>query len=150
MAEPARRLDEALDAMRWVEVDGRFAIVGVDGPPAAEDLEDLAPPSQVVTEEDETTLLVREDRLPGLLERRPGARVERDLVWFTFQAPMGWEVVGFLARVTAALADEGVPLGAVCGFHRDHLFVPARHRDRARRVLARLFPEEAAGRGPLP
>ena len=40
---------------------------------------------------------------------------------------MGWELVGFLALVTGRLAAAGVPLGAVCGFQRDHLFVAERH-----------------------
>lgn len=54
---------------------------------------------------------------------------------------MGWEVVGFLARVTAALAAAGVPLGAVCGYSQGHLFVAQAHRDMTRRVLDELFPQ---------
>ena len=74
-------------------------------------------------------------------ERHADARSEGPLVWIRFDAPMGWEVVGFLAAVTGALAEAGIPIGAVCGFSRDHLFVHARHEADARKVLAGLFPE---------
>jgi hypothetical protein len=89
-------------------------------------------------------LLVAEDRIPEVLARHPRARVERDYAWIRFEAPMGWEVVGFLARVTGALAAAAVPLGAVCGFSRDHLFVARRHLPAARATLTRLFPEVGA------
>ena len=60
-------------------------------------------------------------------------------MWVRFESAMDWEVVGFLARVTTALAEAGVPIGAVCGFSRDHLFVGARFEAVTRSVLAGLF-----------
>ena len=137
---PARTLQEALLAMSWVAEPGRFALLGFEDPPRADDLSALGEgPAQVVREGDETTLLIPQARLDAVLALHPGARVERDLVWIRFLAPMGWEVVGFLARVTSELAAAGVPLGAVCGFSRDHLFVAADHLARATEVLTRLF-----------
>ena len=92
-------------------------------------------------EEDETTLLVRAEELAGVLARHPGARVERDLAWIRFEQPMGWELVGFLAKVSGALAEAGVPIGAVCSHRRDHVFVARARLDDARAALRRLFPE---------
>jgi len=141
-ARTARTLDDALARMSWSVEEGSFALVGFDEAPAAEDLAALAEPAQLVREGGETTLLVREDALAGVLARRPGARVERDLAWIRFHTPMGWEVVGFLARVTTALAARGVPVGCVCGFSRDHLFVAQRHLDAALMTLQSLFPKD--------
>jgi hypothetical protein len=139
--EPARDLDAALARMRHELLPGRFALVGFDAPPEAADLALLeGAPGQLVREGGETTLLLARERLPELLARRPAARVEEDLAWIRFTAPMGWEVVGFLARVTGSLAAAGVPLGAVCGFSRDHLFVHERHLEATLAVLDRLFP----------
>jgi len=126
--------------MSWRCEPGRFALVGFAGPPDAADLAQLAPPAQLIHEVDETTMLVREEQLAALLARRPAARVERELVWIRFDAPMAWDVVGFLARVTGALAAAGVPLGAVCGYSRDHLFVAERWLAPATRALGRLLP----------
>ncbi|TDJ80006.1 MAG: ACT domain-containing protein [Planctomycetota bacterium] len=128
---------------------GRFALAGFPEPPAPADFAALAPPAQMIREADETSLLITEGRLPGLLARHPSARVERGLVWIRFDAPMGWEVVGFLALVTGRLASAGVPIGAVCGYSRDHLFVAERYLERTRAVLAELFPE-IAGDGASP
>jgi hypothetical protein len=137
----AGSLDEALARMTWSVEQGSFALVGCGGPPAAEDLAALAPPAQLVREADETTLLLREEALADVLARHAGARVQRDLAWIRFDAPLGWDVVGFLARVTGALAAAGVPLGCVCGYDRDHLFVARAQLARARAALAELFPE---------
>lgn len=137
----ARTLEEALARMRFRVERGEFALLGFAEPPSAADLDALEPPAQLVVEAGETTLLVRAERLDGLLARHPHARVERELAWIRFEAAMGWEVVGFLARVCGALAAAGVPLGAVCGMSRDHLFVARAHLARAREVLARTMPE---------
>jgi hypothetical protein len=52
---------------------------------------------------------------------------------------MAWELVGFLALVSGALASAGVPIGAVCGFSRDHLFVARPFLPATLRTLERLF-----------
>lgn len=140
-SEAAGTLDDALARMSWAVEEGSFALVGFDAAPTPDDLAALAEPAQLVREGGETTLLMPDDALAAVLARHPGARVERDLVWIRFQAPMGWEVVGFLARVTSALAEAGVPLGCVCGFSRDHLFIARRYLDAARSCLSKLFPE---------
>lgn len=136
----ADSLQEALAGMSWEVLEGRFALVGFEELPRAEDLALLGTdPAQILREGGETTLLVALELLEPVRERHPGARVEAPLAWVRFRSPMGWEVVGFLAHVTGALAGAGVPLGAVCGFSRDHLFVAERHLDRTRAVLAQLF-----------
>ena len=118
------------------------------GFPEAPDAEDYAllaqVPAQLIREADETTLLVREECLSSIQVRHPTVRVERGQRWIRFATPMAWELVGFLARVTGALAEAGVPLGAVCGYSRDHLFVAEEHLESTRRVLEGIFgPEEA-------
>lgn len=141
--EAATRLEEALAAMRWRVEPGTFCLAGFEEPPTALDLELCAPPAQIVCEVGETTLLARSENLARLRERHPAARLEDGLRWIRFELPMSWELTGFLAHVTGALAAAGVPLGAVCGYSRDHLFVAERYMEEARRVLAGLFGPEA-------
>lgn len=127
-------------AMTFTIVPGRWALIGFDGPPTSADVAALEHgPAELVREPGATTLLVRADQADAILARHPGARVERDLAWVRFDVPMNWEVVGFLALVTSELAREGVSVGAVCGFHRDHLFVAARNLVKAEAALGRLF-----------
>ena len=141
--DEARTLQDALARMRWEVEPGAFVLAGFAAPPGPEDLAALGDgPGQIVREGGETTLLVPAERLAALRARHPDLRVEEELVWIRFVCPMGWELVGFLALVTARLAEAGVPLGAVCGFSRDHLFVARRHEAAARAALAATFPEE--------
>ena len=139
--QPAQNLDEALACMRFRVEEARYALIGFPEPPGAGELAALGEGGQLVREGGETTLLVPERALPGLLEAHPEAEVEKDLAWIRFEAPMGWEVVGFLARVTSALAAAGIPIGAVCGYSRDHLFLNAARLPVALGVLRELFPE---------
>lgn len=124
---------------------GRYALLGFPEPPLDRDLAHLegAGPCQVIREGGETTLLLEAEAAEQALERHPGASIERALVWIRFEGAMAWDLVGFLALVTGDLAAAGVPLGAVCGFSRDHLFVPERHLPAALEVLGRRFPERA-------
>lgn len=135
-------LSEALARMRFRVEDGRFALLGFAAPPAAVDWSALGEgPGQLVREGSETSLLVPERALESLLEAHPDAQVEKDLAWIRFDTPMGWEVVGFLALVSGRLAAAGIPIGAVCGFSRDHIFLNAARLPDALGVLRELFPE---------
>ena len=46
--------------------------------------------------------------------------------------------VGFMAKISNVLADEGIPCNAVGGFYHDHLFVPEDRRGDAMRILENL------------
>ncbi|SMB85106.1 amino acid-binding ACT domain protein [Hymenobacter roseosalivarius DSM 11622] len=48
------------------------------------------------------------------------------------------EAVGFLARITGALAAHGISVNAVSAFYHDHLFVPTDRAEEAMRVLHEL------------
>jgi hypothetical protein len=140
--DPVKSLQEAVGRMTWSVESGTFALVGFRGPPEGGDLDCLAdPPAQLVREPGETTLLIRDDRAAEVIARHADARCERDLAWIRFDTPMGWEVVGFLALVSGELARAGIPIGAVCGFSRDHLFVARVRLAATRAVLDRLFPQ---------
>jgi hypothetical protein len=142
-SKPATDLQEVLSRMSFEVLDGRFALLGFEEAPEARDLDCLRAggPAQLIRELGETTLLLPESERAAELARHPAARVETGLVWIRFRAPMDWELVGFLALVTARLAEAGVPLGAVCGYSRDHLVLAEPHLERARRVLRGLFTE---------
>lgn len=140
-SQPAKTLEQALTRMRWTLEPGDYSLIGFSDSPQPEDFAALHPPAQLICEAGETTLLVCERELASILRRHPEARCQRALMWVRFEAAMGWEVVGFLARVSSALAAAGVPIGAVCGYSRDHLFVAREHEGRLRQVFAGLFPE---------
>lgn len=56
----------------------------------------------------------------------------------TLTAHSALDAVGFLAAITARLAEAGISVNAVSAFHHDHLFVPADRADEAMAVLQEL------------
>ena len=55
------------------------------------------------------------------------------------------EAVGFMARISARLAEAGISVNPVSGFYHDHLFVPAARAEEAVGILSALS-AEAGGR----
>ncbi|MBN1217863.1 MAG: ACT domain-containing protein [Anaerolineae bacterium] len=118
---------------------GEFVLIGLE-PDQRPRLEaDLAHISgnffQYLVEPDVLTLLLNTRDWSQLSAHYPAAKVEGPLRIFTFSIAMEWDVVGFLAAVTGVLARAGIPLGAVCGYYRDHLFISVDQAHRAETIL---------------
>jgi len=84
----------------------------------------------------EVTLLLEEDDWRSMRHAARGAKVEGGFRLLTFDIELPWNVVGFLARVTEILAGEGVAVGALSAFSRDHLLIKQDDLGNALRVLS--------------
>ena len=51
------------------------------------------------------------------------------------------EAVGFMATISAELADQGIGVNPVSGYYHDHCFVPLGKENEAMRVLQDLATE---------
>jgi len=126
---------------------GQFLLIGLD-PAERSRLEADLPHIQgdffqYILEPDVLTVLVDRASWTKLSHRYPDAKVEGPLAVFTFTLAMDWEVVGFLAAVTGLLARAGIPLGAVCGYYRDHLFIAAAYAGQAESILRQEIEPQA-------
>ena len=83
----------------------------------------------------EVTLLLEEDDWRAMRHAARDARVEAGFRLVTLDVELGWNVVGFLSHVTAILAGEGVAVGALSAFSRDHLLIKQDDLGRALRAL---------------
>ena len=83
----------------------------------------------------EVTLLVEDTDWRAMRHTARDARVEAGFRLVTFDIELPWNVVGFLARVTEILAGEGVAVGALSAFSRDHLLIKQDDLGKALRVL---------------
>ena len=114
----------------------RFAVLRVPPADASVVLASLASRSTGflnATREDDGLSLVLDVELANALGHLL-ARAEREAEPYrviTFVPQMPWTVVGFLAKVTALLAAERIPLGAIAAYARDHVFVAETHASRA-------------------
>ncbi|MFN0207464.1 MAG: ACT domain-containing protein [Planctomycetota bacterium] len=143
----AATLAEALAAMRFRVLPGFYCLISA--PPSELSLltKSFAPFAasggvvQIVIEKMGVTAVAPEPALRSL-HSLAGYRIEHNYRVIQFETPMTWDVVGFLALVTRKLAEAGVPLGAICSFDRDYLFIRETHLEQARAALiAGVCPE---------
>jgi hypothetical protein len=94
--------------------------------------------SCILVDKDEITLIVAQDLLAGLSERLPQYRIVEDYRLITFDLPLDHGLVGFLAAISRALAEAGIPLMAYSAYERDHLLIQADHYEHALHVVQAL------------
>jgi uncharacterized protein len=83
----------------------------------------------------EVTLLVEESEWRAMRHAARDAKTEAGFRLVTLDVELGWDVVGFLAHVTRILAAEGLSVGALSAFSRDHLLIKQDDLGKALRVL---------------
>jgi hypothetical protein len=84
----------------------------------------------VVKDKAETTLIVDEKNMPEKYEKKePGYRI------ITFDASLPFELVGFTAKISKALASEGVSILSVSSYSTDHFLIKDKDLSKAKRAL---------------
>jgi hypothetical protein len=63
---------------------------------------------------------------------------EGQWAWITLRVHSSLQAVGFLARITSALAQAGISTNVFSAYYHDHLFVPWDLRFEAMEVLKKL------------
>ena len=115
----------------------RYVVLSIDAPPsqAPESLLDV-PFSALVRDKDEVTLVVSQEawaQYRGTLTVREVSPVYRLI---TFDVPLDFEVVGYLAVLAALLGEAEVSILTISSFSRDHIFVKDGDFGRAWKVLS--------------
>lgn len=137
-------MPDAAELLRTAKVEvapETFALVGMRHEDWARLLEnpELSPRAEsdfmLLRDPFEVTLLLEESDWRAMRHAARDAKVEPGFRLVTLNVELGWDVVGFLARVTAILAEAGVPVGALSAFSRDHLLIKQDDLGKALRVL---------------
>ncbi|AEA46127.1 ACT domain-containing protein [Archaeoglobus veneficus] len=81
----------------------------------------------VVYDGREITVIVEESRVDEV----NAFDVQRGYRLLTFDGVLPFDLVGFIARVSTALAEEGVSIFVVSSYSTDHIFVKESDLDRA-------------------
>ena len=128
-------LELLLENMRPEMSKGIFAFCTI---PVDADIPANISPIHIFREREGTTLVV--------------SREEAERVWLAYQfvsrlitltVHSSLDAVGFLAAVTARLAQAGIGVNAVSAFYHDHLFVPHDRADEALRLLRAMSSRDA-------
>jgi hypothetical protein len=92
-------------------------------------------PFMVLRDEHEVTLMLDEIDWRAMRHAARDARVEGNFRLVTLDLELDWNVVGYMARVTAILSGAGISVGALSAFSRDHLLIKQDDLGQALRVL---------------
>ncbi len=96
---------------------------------------------------DELTAVLATDEWTRVRRVFPGATEEAGYRMITLEVRLDWQVIGYLAAVTRALADAGVPVGVLSSFHYDHLLVRDDLLGKAEAALQHLINAAGAASG---
>lgn len=100
---------------------------------------DLINPCMIFQEAEGTTLIaLKSEAMAAGLDYAFESRM------ITLEIHSSLDAVGFLARITTALAAEGMGVNPVAGFFHDHLFVPNGREQDALRVLRQIAEDAQA------
>lgn len=98
----------------------------------------------LIVDKDEVTLMIPDEarsKFSNGLSRAIGG--ERAYRLITLDAALDLDLVGLMARISAALAAAGIPILTYAAFSRDHLFVSSDDYEAALSALRRLQAESA-------
>jgi len=93
----------------------------------------------LIVDKDEVSLVIPADALTDFAQRLPNHKTANKLYrLITFDIPLDLTLVGFMARVSQALAEANVSILPFAAFTRDHILVPADQFDIAIAALETL------------
>ncbi|MFA5077245.1 MAG: ACT domain-containing protein [Candidatus Micrarchaeia archaeon] len=91
----------------------------------------------VVRDKNEITVVIEQSKLKKL-KPEDVLNVERNWKIITFDGVMDFNVVGFLARIAKALAEEGISIFAISSYSTDHVLVKAKNVSNALQKLEKI------------
>lgn len=93
----------------------------------------------VLLDKDEVSLLIAKSDFEEFKRRLPDCQVsDNRFRLITIDVELEFNLVGFIAHLSAALAAANISILTYAAYSRDHLLVPAEHFENALRILAQL------------
>ncbi len=130
-------LDQLLKGMEPSLQEGRFFMLSVDESQLMVLANYLSYIIDVFRENEGISIVFSEDVLEEMKSISSSEAVG-PFAMITLNVYSDLMAVGFLAKVTEALAAEKISVNAFSAYHHDHLFVPYEKKDEALAVLKKL------------
>jgi len=92
----------------------------------------------LIYEKDEITLIINQDNWKSIKNNFKNYKLEKNYRILTLDVNLNWNVVGYLAAVSKALADNKISIGVISTYLKDHLLIKDKDVKRAVNVLSRL------------
>lgn len=130
-------LSELLRRMEPEMKEGKYYIAAVDSSQLMALANYLDYVLCIFREEEGLTVVFSEEIKDGI-SKMTGKEVAGPFALITLSVHSDLMAVGFLAKVTEALAREKISVNAFSAYHHDHLLVPFERKDDALRALQKL------------
>lgn len=139
----AQTVKQALAEMQLYTDDQRYKLVHLPARAvlaAASVLAEIGEPfGVIIVDKDEVTLVLTDDDLQAYAHRLPGFTASAaDYRLITFDIELDPNLTGFMAQISAALAQADVTILPFAAYNRDHLLVPAGQYEQATAALRNL------------
>jgi hypothetical protein len=123
-------LETLLKNMKPEMQEGIFVFCSI---PEGKEIPAALRPVHIFREREGTALIVRREQAESAgLPHQFASRM------ITLTVHSSLEAIGFLAAITARLADTGISVNAVSAFYHDHLFVPEHRASEALQLLQNM------------
>lgn len=97
------------------------------------------PFSALIVDKDEVSIMIVDEAIEEFEERLRNHTIsEIQYRLITFDVALDLGLIGFMAKVSTALADAGIPIMTYAAYTRDHILVPAEKFDQAMQTLEAL------------
>jgi len=87
-----------------------------------------------IKDDNELTVILEQDKV----NEEDVIEIEKDWKLITFDYKLEFDLVGFLAKVSKALADEGISIFVVSAYSTDHVLVKKENLNKAVEILEKL------------
>jgi len=95
--------------------------------------------SAIIKERGETTIILPSERWLEMEHSITNAKVEGPFRVLTFDVPLEWDVVGFMAEVSRILAAESISIGAISAYTHDHFLVKTSDAAKAIKAIEKVI-----------
>jgi hypothetical protein len=130
-------LEKLLNNMEPVLMDGRYYFATVDESQLLTLSGYLDGISSIFREKEGLSIVFSED-LKAVMSRLSGKAIVGPFALISLTIHSDLHAVGLMARITGALAKEGISVNAISAYYHDHLYVPYDRKEDAMAVLAEL------------
>jgi uncharacterized protein len=84
-----------------------------------------------IQDENEITLIIDKDKL----NKEDIIEIEEDYKLLIFDMVIPFDVTGFIAKISTALAEEKIPLFVISGYSTDHILIKRKYFKKAKNKL---------------
>jgi hypothetical protein len=87
-----------------------------------------------IIDKNEITVIVNQDKI----DKESAIEIEKDWKILTFNMVLPFELVGFLAKISQALAEEKISIFTISAYSTDHILIKEQDLEKAKKRLLGL------------